>query len=554
MKSRSIIKKIIKVVFRDSKNLFDININVALVVLLIIVISASILRINKLDQIPPSLNWDEVAAAYNAYSVAHFGVDEWNKPFPLTFQSFNDFKHPVHIYTTALLLRFAPPTDFSARLPTAIIGILAIILAFFLARELFKNNLIAVFSSLFLALSPYHIHYSRGVWEIIHALFYFMLGIMLFLVGVRKKNWILILGFISFGVSLLTYHSAKVIVPLIIVLLVVLFWRELLEMKRMFLFSLLALSLFILLFIFDPNLLGLARAGQTKFDQSKIEDTYMYKQTKNSTLATIEIALGQYPKHFEYKYLFETGDQSPRNSVKTIGMFYKIELLFMLLGLIELIRRKSRASVILLVWILLSPLPSSLVMGAPNSTRALFMMGSLNILSALGAYSIVSLVKFKYLRWLAVTFIIIAMSWSLKPYLEAYYGEYAKKEAIEWQYGMKDIVEYLKTSPEYHKVYMTDVRSQPYIFFLYYLGISPKELHKTITYTEDESKSHNLVRSFDRYQFGGWDEIESRPEPGVMYIVEPSKYSGLRFTNDLFPVLVVEFPNGSPAFYMVTAL
>lgn len=36
--------------------------------LLIIVILSATVRFYKLDRVPPSLNWDEVAGAYNAYT------------------------------------------------------------------------------------------------------------------------------------------------------------------------------------------------------------------------------------------------------------------------------------------------------------------------------------------------------------------------------------------------------------------------------------------------------------------------------------------------------
>jgi len=47
-----------------------------LIILAMILVLGAILRFYKLDQIPPSLNWDEVAAGYNAYTIANWGADE----------------------------------------------------------------------------------------------------------------------------------------------------------------------------------------------------------------------------------------------------------------------------------------------------------------------------------------------------------------------------------------------------------------------------------------------------------------------------------------------
>jgi len=75
----------------------------------------------KQDQSPPSLNWDEAAAAYNAYTISRWGKDEWGNKFPLVFTSFRDDKHPVHIYLTVPFVALLGNTDFAARLS----GILA---------------------------------------------------------------------------------------------------------------------------------------------------------------------------------------------------------------------------------------------------------------------------------------------------------------------------------------------------------------------------------------------------------------------------------------------
>ena len=100
------------------------------VLLFAIVVVAFILRIYKVTEDPPSLNWDEVDSAYNAYTIANWGRDEWGKFLPLVFTSFRDDKHPVHIYLTAPIVKLFGLSDFTARLPGVIVGILSIIIIF----------------------------------------------------------------------------------------------------------------------------------------------------------------------------------------------------------------------------------------------------------------------------------------------------------------------------------------------------------------------------------------------------------------------------------------
>ena len=72
------------------------------ILLLVIILLGAVLRLYKLDLVPPSLNWDEAAVGYNAYTIANSGRDEYGNFFPLYFLSFGEGKNPIHIYFTAL--------------------------------------------------------------------------------------------------------------------------------------------------------------------------------------------------------------------------------------------------------------------------------------------------------------------------------------------------------------------------------------------------------------------------------------------------------------------
>src|SRR3990167_3984040 len=322
--------------------------------LISIVILATFLRIYKLDTIPPGLNWDEADAAYNAYTIANWEKDEWGQFLPLVFTSFRDDKHPVHIYLTAPIVKLFGLSDFTTRLSGAIVGTLSVIVIFYLARIIFKSDLTALLSALFLAVSPYHLHFSRGLWEVNFALFFFMLGLLMFYMALRGKGWLINISFLSFGVSILSYHSSKIIVQPIILMLILFYIKDLIRLSINFYLSLVILLIFAVLLISDPQLLGVARVQQTQFANDIIEKTQTFQKTKSHILGLSEIALNQYLTHFTPEYLFVSGDQSPRNSVKTVGEFYKTDALFILIGLLYLLKLRSKVTAVLLAWLLLS--------------------------------------------------------------------------------------------------------------------------------------------------------------------------------------------------------
>lgn len=534
--------------------------------LIAIVLLAAFLRIYRLDSVPPSLNWDEADAGYNAYTIAHWGRDEWGKFLPLVFTSFRDDKHPVHIYLTAPIVGLFGLSDFTVRLTGAIIGILSVVVIFYLARTLFKSDLIALFAALFLAISPYHIHFSRGLWEVNFALFFFMLGLLTFYLAIQKKAWLINISFLSFGVSLLSYHSSKIIVPPIVLMLIVFYFKDLKKLSLNFYTGMLVLAVFIALLFIDPRLLGIARVKQTQFSEDIIEKTQTFQKTKNSLLGLGEITLRQYLTHFSPQYLFISGDQSPRNSVKIFGEFYKIDALFIVIGLLYLLKMRSKITLLVFAWLLLAPLPSSLVSGAPNATRAVFMMGSINIIAALGANKIINWFRGK-VRMLIIAVILILLGVQSYTYVNYYFNVYPKKDAIDWQYGMKQSAEYVKSHPEYTQVYVTNIRSQPYIFFLFYLKTSLPEYLDAVVYNRsEESKSYNTVSYFESsiltkegqrkrisFYFGGWDSVESVPSQNVLYVLSPSQYDGLRHKTEFEVKKLIRYPDGGDAFFLVSA-
>lgn len=523
------------------------------ITLLIIVILALILRIYGLDKVPPSLSWDEVANGYNAYTIANYGRDEYGRFFPAYFRSFADDKHPVHIYATSPFVKLFGLSEFSTRLPSAFFGTLSVLLIFYLANLLFKNNLIGLFASFFLAISPYHFHFSRSNHEASFTLFFFLLGLVLFFKSLNKKGLYLPLSILSFIFTFVAYHPSKVVIPVTLLVIFILWGKQLIKDIPGILISLAMLLFFITLIFFNPALLGIARINQTSLPKESIQNTKLFQLTGNELFGRLNLTLTQYSWHFYPKYMFITGDKNARLSAQGAGEFYKLDVVLLIMGVIYLLIKRSKHGLLLASWALIAPIPSSLVAEAPHAARAMFMMGSFHLISALGLYFILNLIKNRAFQVTVLILTIIILFLSLQNFLSYYFNEYPKRYAIEWQYGMKQIVEYVRDHKEYTQVFMTDVRSQPYIFFLYYLKPPLEDYLNSVIYNNSESnRSYNTVAIFDRYYFGGWDSVESLPSSGVLYILTPSQYDGLRYRSIFDIKKVIYYPNGESAFYLVS--
>lgn len=537
------------------------------ILLISIVILAAFLRLYRIDSVPPSLNWDEAANGYNAYTIANWGRDEYGKFFPAYFKSFADDKHPIHIYITAIFVKFFGLNETTIRLPSAVFGTLNVLLLFLLAKLLFKKDGIALAASFFLAISPYNIHFSRFNHEANFVLFFFMLGLTLFYLFLKRNGNFLPLSILSFGIAFITYHTAKIIVPIIIFALAILYIKEIFRKKNSLVVSLIILTTFATLIFLNPQLLGLARFNQTMQSNAQAEKTWLFQSTKNEWLGRINLIATQYSWHFSSKYLFISGDKNSRLSSQVTGEFYKIDAIFLILGVVYLIYKRTRESLIVLFWAFLAPLPSSLVAEAPHAARASFMMGSWHLIAALGFYFIMQLVSKTVWKVGVVMVSMGILTILFINYLNGYYGEFAARYAIDWQYGMKQSAEFVRFHPEYTQVYVTDIRSQPYIFFLFYLKTPLPEYLSSVAYNRlEESKSYNTVSYFENvyltqegqrkrvnFYFGGWDPVESMPNPDVLYILSPSQYDGLRHKGEFKIKKIINCPNGSTAFFIVSS-
>src|SRR3990172_4872555 len=100
----------------------------SLIILTGIILVSMVLRFYRLGSVPPSLSWDEASFSYNAYTIAHWGMDEWGQSLPLAFRSFGEYKNPVDIYISAVFIKILGHNDFTTRFPAALFGVLNVIL------------------------------------------------------------------------------------------------------------------------------------------------------------------------------------------------------------------------------------------------------------------------------------------------------------------------------------------------------------------------------------------------------------------------------------------
>lgn len=523
-------------------------------ILVILIVIGAFFRLWHLDDFPPSLNWDEVSLGYNAYSLFLTGRDEWRQPFPLSFWAYGDYKLPGYVYAAVPLASLFPSWPAAVRLPSALAGVTLIPITYVLTSRLFRRFDIALLSSLLVAIEPWSLFLSRVAVEANLATLLIALGISLLL----SRRYFLAAVF--FGLSVWTYNSARVFVPAFIVLWAICNWRKLRNFNRKIWVSVFTLILFI-----GPMLWLLASpAGQVRARWLTILDSGTVAQIEDSRNSSplppplarflynrpvefVRRATLNYISYFSPDFLFFQGGNHYQFSVQSHGLLYLVDLPLFYLGLIYLLRqtfvtRDSRLTTVA-SWLLLAPLPGSLVRDAPHALRAITFLPLAMILSAMGLSLIVQKFKSKiiYIGYGLLIFILF-INYGLQAL------DYRTRFSWSWQYGHQQLVEFLKSRyADFDQIIITKKYAEPHEFILYYWPWDPIA-YQTDPHLKRYARSEWFwVDAFAKFRFvNDWElsDYISHLPPTDNYLVVTSPQSSLSY-----PELTrINFLDNSPAF------
>ncbi len=178
------------------------------------------LLIFKLDQIPPGIDIDEGAIAYNAALISRTLHDQNGRFMPVFILSADkiDWKQPVLIYISAIVFKIFGSSLIIFKLVNISITLASIILLYLLMKKIFSQKL-ALLGVLIFFTTPAVIVTSRiGNESIDPVLFSVIWLFSLYLYQERRRIIYLILASISLGIGFYSFKGMRIIVPIWIVL------------------------------------------------------------------------------------------------------------------------------------------------------------------------------------------------------------------------------------------------------------------------------------------------------------------------------------------------
>lgn len=514
----------------------------------LIIVIALLLRIIYLDRYPPSPNWDEVSLGYNAYSILKTGNDEWGFSLPLIFRAYGDYKLPVYVYISAVAINLFGLNTFAVRLPSALAGVGTVIITYFLVIELLKRKInvpvrnyqiTAFTASLLVALEPWSYFLSRGAFEANLALFLFLLGVYIFLKAPKNYSYFP-LSVILFGLTVWTYNSYRIFTPIMIVVLALIYKKEIeVTFKKspiyIYVSVILILAFLIPMFyqLIDP--VGMARYEKVEIiDDGTVAQIIEARQYSvlnplisrflyNRPVYFVQHFLTNWSSHFSSDFLFFKGGDNYQFSVPGYGLLYYLNFPFYFLGLLVLfggLLKKEKFSVIILSWLIVAPIPSSITREAPHVLRSITFLPLPMIVSALGLVSFSEwIIKyignsfvtsknssgsdiFRYREIIAYSIYIILLLFMSIKYLSVYYGDYTKKYSWSWQYGYKQAVyTTMKYYDNYEKIIFSKKYGEPHEFLLFFTTWNPKRYINDPNLIRFYQSNWYWVDGFDKFYF-----------------------------------------------------
>ncbi|EKD94536.1 MAG: hypothetical protein ACD_26C00034G0071 [uncultured bacterium] len=546
------------------------------IILISIIVLAFFLRIYKvadlesfaykITSIPPSLNWDETSIGYNAYSILKTGRDEWGQFMPIHFKSFGEYKLPAQIYASIPAIAVFGLNEFGVRITPVVYGTLSVLLLYLLVQELYRKKVISLISAFLLAVSPWHIQLTRASFESSFSLFWFLLGVLLLIKGLKTKKWIII-SMVPFVVSVYTYNTARIFTPLFLFVFYLLNFKFFLKNVRYFIFSFLtfvvlaspiipfvlsgdAAARYKLVSITDDA--GLVPRLDERRNMSKLPPLITKLIHNRYTYNTYYFGVN-YIAHFTPNFLFVNGAGHRQHHVQGIGELYWIQAPFLLFGLYVLLRTKDHSLKILLPWLLLAFVPVAMTNDSiPNALRTLIAVPVYQIFTAVGIYEFIKLKKYSKVI-LVASMILFIINFGI--YLNNYFVKYPINYSKDWQYGNKQAVEYIKNNQDkYDLVVFTRSYGEPHIFTLFNLKYDPLKFQNSSNLERFETFNWVRVLRFDKYYFPDLgdigtkyeDIIKTNPNKKILFVGKKGDFPEYKKVLER-----INFLDGSEAFEIV---
>jgi len=443
------------------------------------------LRLFLISSIPPHLSNDEISIAYDAYSIVYSGKDEHGHFLPLSFESYGTFKAPLYAYVLAPLEFVFGNSELVVRLPSILAGLLTIAVIGLITWEITSNRKTAIWSSILLSITPWHIYASRMAWEANLALLFLSLGIWWL---IKRK---MLLASVFLVISMYGYHTEWLLVPMLILTGGIIYFK-----KKVWKFW--AISLILALPLAIDYVLNAGPGSRANTEP-------IWTMAETTPVKVLMTFIRNYINYQNPSILFFRGLNILRkNNPFTPGLLLWPMIIPIIIG------AKKIKNKFFWIWLFLSPVTAALTQGDFGLIRNLNSVLPLVILAAAGLNKMSK-------AWWGLTLI------TLFNFALIFFWHFPREMGETFQ-GYRPVAYYLKTVEEEASEIYVDYRygnyrwglgkeysGIPYLYLAYFQRWDPT-ITQTRVRTEDKSY-------FGKYVIGQIDWNKDIIRKGAYYIV-----------------------------------
>jgi len=573
-------------------------------ILVLILFLSAFLRLWKITEVPVSLFGDELDVGYHAYSIYKTGRDYYGNFLPLHFHSIAEWRTPLYLYSAVPSVALFGITPLGVRLPAAIFGIIGVWGMYLVTKEILKfsnfeklltlkNLRLELLTSFLLAVSSWHIQYSRAAFEVTELLAFLIFGFYFFFKSFEKPKYLWI------SVTLLAftpwiYSTAKLFTPLLVIFLFLVWRGAILKMpkveiaKAIFAGCLVALPIFYSTFfgqgaqraiytsVFtDPAIeseVGIARMADNIIRGGLVEGykpSFWDRFFHNKLVFWTDKIVKNYFQSLSFSFLFAEGDPNLRHSIKGMGQFYRVEIIGLILGafffFVSKIDRKVKA--LFAFWILVGILPAALTRdGGNHATRLILILPPLIFLISYGILEATLRLRSR-LKNIFLASYFLALTTNFIFYQHTYWIHNPWDSERWWHAGFKEAIQSIKEVEEYYDKVIISMAGEPaWIFFAGWYQYPPEKWQKNFPLENVvELKGFGKVSHIEKFYFGNFNvsgeslyDLPKYIDPKTLYLSVAKEISvdliqePERVPPGLKLVKAIPYPSGEPAFYLFT--
>jgi hypothetical protein len=471
-------------------------------------------RIWEFGDMPPGLNPDEASIGVEAYYLYKFGVDRYGLSYPVHLISWGSGQNALYAYLLIPFVALKGISAFAVRLPMMLAGILSMPLMYVAGKRLFGGKL-ALLAMFFMAVSPWHIVNSRWAVESNIMPFFFLAGFTALTLA-DTKNWWFLVSSVIFALSLYSYGTTYVGVPIFLLLTVPL----LLKVKRITVGQVVLGTIVFVLIAFP---IGLFIAVNTlRMDTLQLGMITIPRLPVEARYETMVAVFGANPfqslatnTKIMLDVLWTQSDAFPWNFVEPFGYFYKITFPLLAAGFILTLPFKfiqeNRAE----RWFVAAWMIASIIVGIVHPIN----LTRINIIFTPVLFCIALFILWLHERFrfiMPITIFALAIGFGL--FHQAYHGdEYRKRTSAIFNEGIVPAIHYAVENSD-SPVCFTEQRYSLYIYVLLTQRFHPSDYVDDLEWIDpaDPADPARTPRSLKQFRFRLDDCLDS---PDAVYIL-----------------------------------